>query len=189
MNNRGVQTRVPTLVAGVAWLVAIATGVGSDTTDDWGPWYAVFSVALGVGAALTIIAAARATRGPSRPRLRTAGLVMCGLGALIATVVAWAYPLWMTLLGAGLTMMAVASMPERRRGVSLLAAAQLVGLAVMFAGLTAEIGWRDEYGDYPLSGAIGLGVTGVLTVAGLVVLTQTIEERRAVPLESAPAAS
>lgn len=188
MDNGTMKTRTFTLVAGVAWLVAVGSGVGSSSYDDWKPWYAVFAVALCVGAAFTVVAAAWATRGPSRPRLRTAGLVLGGLGTFMALVGAWAYPLWMTLLGVGLAMIAVASIPEQRRGVSLLAGAQLVGMAVGFAGIIAKIGWQDEYGDYPLAGSIGLVVTGVLTVVGLVVLTQSIEGQRERPLESVSAA-
>jgi hypothetical protein len=101
-----------------------------------------------------------------------AGLIVSGVG-VVATLVAWALPLWMTLLGAGFAMVAVASAPSERRVVTLLAAGQLIGMAALFVAIAAEVGEPDSYGDYPAAGGIALIVTAVLTIAALVELTRT----------------
>lgn len=120
-------TRTLTLLAGLAWLVVVGTGVmEAFATDnaDWAPRYVLFSTALLVGAVTSVAVAGMATRQSGRSRLRIAGLAVCGLGCL-AAVVAWALPLWMTLLGVGFVIVAVASEPRQRRAVALLAAGQL----------------------------------------------------------------
>jgi hypothetical protein len=157
------------VVAGVAWLVVAGYGVRSAAVADdagWEPVYTVFMLALIVGAALTVWVAASATRDSDRPRLRTAGLVVSGVG-VVACLVAWALPLWMTLLGVGFAMVAVASNPGRRRAPALLAAGQLGAVAVMFAGILAEVGRRDEWGDYPAAGGIALAVVAAMTIVAL----------------------
>ena len=47
------------------------------------------------------------------------------------------------------------------------AVAQLLGMTTMFIGLTAELGRRDEYGDYPAAFGIGLVVTAAITLLSL----------------------
>lgn len=130
--------------------------------------------ALLVGAALSVTLAAWATRQGGQRRLRTVGLVVSGLGVATA-LVAWALPLWMTVLGAGFAVLAVASRPGERRALALLAAGQLAGLAVMFAVIAAEVGRRDEYGDYPAAGGIAVGVTAAMTIIALSQLTRRHE--------------
>ena len=104
--------------------------------------------------------------------MRTAGLIVSGVG-VAATIVAWALPLWMTLLGVGLAMVASASAPRERRTVALLAAGQLIGMAALVAGIVAEVGQPDEYGDYPAAGGIALIVTAVVTIGALIELART----------------
>jgi ABC-type transport system involved in cytochrome bd biosynthesis fused ATPase/permease subunit len=157
------------VVAGLAWLVVAAYGVRSAAVADGGDWqlaYVVFMSALLVGAALSVWVAARVSRESGRPRLRTAGLAVSGVGA-VACLVAWALPLWMTLLGVGFAIVAAASGPGERRAAVLLAAAQLVGVAVMFAGIATEVGRRDEWGDYPAAGGIALAVVAGITIVAL----------------------
>jgi hypothetical protein len=98
--------------------------------------------------------------------------VVSGLGVL-ASVVAWALPFWMTILGVGLAMVAYAAAPTARRAVALMAAGQLVGMATLFVGVIAEVGPTDSYGDYPAADGIALMVTAGLTIAGLVDLTRS----------------
>ncbi len=162
-------TRAPrtlTTIAGLAWLVVAGYGVRTAIVDDGSDWeltYIVFSLALLVGAAASVAAATLATRRSGRPRLRMVGLVVSGLGGA-AALVAWALPLWMTILGVGFAMVAVASEPRQRRAVALLAAGHLIGLAVLFAGIAAEVGRRDEWGDYPAAGGLALVVVAAITI-------------------------
>lgn len=172
--------RKMTLVAGAAWLVVAVSGVIDgfvDYGDNWAAPYTVFMLALVVAASLSIAIAAEATRENTRPRLRIAGLAVSALGALACVVGAWALPLWMTLLGAGFAMLAVAAEPAQRRPLALLAAGQLASIAVLIAGITAELGRVDEYGDYPLAGGIAILVVGVTAIVALLTLTF---DRRAV---------
>lgn len=169
--------RALTLFAGFAWLAIASYGIGSamiDVGDDWELTYMLFSLALLVGAALVVTVVARLTRESSRPGLRMVGLIVCSLG-VVSSIVAWALPLWMTLLGLGFAMLAIASGPRERRAVALLAAGQLVGLVVMFAGIAAEVGRQDEWGDYPAAGGIAVVVTAALTVIALFKLRGGIE--------------
>jgi hypothetical protein len=178
--------KVLAVAAGAAWLIVAGYGAWTalvDEGDNWKPTYTVFSVALLVAAVATIGLAAQATRGSSRSVLRRVGLGVGGLGALSA-IVAWAVPVWMTILGVALVIVAIASGPQVRRAVSLLAAGQLVGIAVLLALLTAEVGRVDEYGDHPAAGGIAMVVTAAMTIAALVALTRAPADR-----ESAPAAA
>lgn len=171
--------RTLTWVAGFAWLVVAGVGLRSAIVDDDADWeliYFVFSLALLVGAALSVTVAAWVTRQGGRPRLRLVGLVVSSLGA-VASLVAWAYPLWMTLLGVGFALVTVAAGPRERRAVALLAAGQLAGLAVMIAAIEAEIGRRDEWGDYPLASGIAVGVMAAMTLVALFKLTGSLGGR------------
>lgn len=171
--------RALTWVCGFAWLVVAGYGLRSAMVDDGGDWefpYLLFSFALLVGAALSVTVAAWATRESGRPRLRMVGLVVSALGVVASFVAAWASPLWMTVLGVGFATIAVAA-PRPRREVALLAAGQLVGLAVLFAATVSEVGRRDEWGDYPAAGGIAVVVTAVITGIALYELTRSLERR------------
>jgi hypothetical protein len=164
-----------TVVAGLAWVIVAGYGLldsALDFGDNWEVPYAVFNVALFVGAVAVLAAVRAATRGSSRSRLRVAGLVVTGVGGAAAFVGAWALPLWMTVLGAGLLTLTFASAPGERRAVGLLAAGQVAGLVVLFAGLIAEVGRQDEYGDYPVPAGIAMMVTAALVIAGLIELSR-----------------
>lgn len=177
MDTRRVRTL--TVVAGVAWLVVAGYGLRSaivDDGDDWQLTYMVFSLALLVGAALSVAVAAWSTRNSDRRRLRMAGLVVGSVGGA-AAMVAWALPLWMTILGIGFAAIAVASGPGERRAMALLAIGQVAGLAVLFAGIAAEVGRRDEWGDYPAADGIAIVVTAAISVIALLQLTRSTKQR------------
>ena len=170
--------RKETMVAGLAWLLVAGQGVLeiADVNDDnWEVSYGVFTVALVVGVALSLVVAARATQETDRPRLRAVGLGVTVLGGAAAFVAAWALPLWMTILAAGFAVISLACPPEQRRAVGLLAAGQLAGLVVLFAGLLAEVGRRDEWGDHPVAGGMALVVTAAVVLAGLAWLAKPVD--------------
>lgn len=172
--------RTMTLAAAIAWLiVGVAEIVDGfvDYGDGWALPYAVFMLALVVGAALTIAVSAQATRESPRPRLRMAGLAVSALGAVASFVGAWALPLWMTILGVGFAMLAAAAHPAQRRPLALLAAGQLVGIAVLTVGIEAQLGRVDEHGDYPLAGGIAVLLVAATAIVALLSLSF---DRRAV---------
>ena len=172
--------RTMTLAAGTAWLLVAGSGVAhavADSGSDWELSYAIFTVALVAGAALTVAVAAGLTSKAERPRLRTSGLVVAALGGVFSLIAAWALPVWMFLLGAGLGMVAAAD-HRRRRPLALLATAQVTGILVLVIGIEAEVGRRDSYGDYPAAGGIALGFVALATIVALAGLTADRREAR-----------
>ena len=167
--------RRASVLAGCAWLGVAGYGISrarTDSADEWSVAYAVFTVALLLGAVSTVLIAALTSRHGPRPRLRLAGLVVSGLGCAVALMAAWALPVWMTLLGAGFALAGVAAGPGRGRLLAGLAAAQLLAIPVLIAGIEAEVGHRDEWGDYPVAGGIALVVVASITVAAIVTLSR-----------------
>lgn len=157
------------LASAAAWLVIAGYGARSilvDNGDGWALPYNIFFLALMAGAALTILLLTSLTRSSARPWLRGVGLGVSVLGGVLSFV-AWALPLWMTVLGVGFAILAVASEPPARRLVAVLAVGQLAGVALLFAGLALQFGRRDEYGDHPVAGGIALVVTGLAMAFGL----------------------
>jgi hypothetical protein len=57
----------------------------------------------------------------------------------------------------------------------MLAAGQLAGLASLAAGIAAEVGERDSYGDYPAAGGIALIVTAAVTILAIVDVSRQTE--------------
>jgi hypothetical protein len=168
------------LVAGAAWLVIAGSELIRGLVeygDNWEAPYIVFMVALVVGATLAIAIGAEATIASPRPRLRMVGLAVSALGAVACLVGAWALPLWMTILGGGFALLAVAAGPAQRRPLALLAAGQFVGIAALIVGIEAQVGRVDEYGDYPLAGGIAILFAAITAIVALLTLAF---DRRAV---------
>ena len=170
-------------LAALAWLTVGGYGVwqilDQDSGDYWQIPYLIFTLALVVGGVLTVVAVWNLSRGVEQPPLRWIGLAFCALGVVLSTVAAWATPGWMTLFGIGFGLVALSGSKPWRRAVALLATAQLVGMAVMFTALAAEVGRRDEYGDHPAAFGIGLVVTAAATVWSLYQLDRSASHNHA----------
>lgn len=182
--------RRASVLGGCAWLGVAGYGISraiTDSADEWSVAYALFTAALLLGTASTVLIAAVASRQGSRPRLRWAGLVVSGLGCAVAFMAAWALPVWMALLGAGFALLGVAAGPGRSRLLAMLAAAQLLAIPVLIAGIEAEVGHRDEWGDYPAAGGIALVVVASITVAAIFTLTRSEAESGNLPSPHATA--
>ena len=156
-------------IAAFCWLVAGGYGlwqvIAEDSSDNWALPYGLFAIALLVGSLLSVVAVWRVSSPSGHSLVRSIGLAVCAL-AVLSTVVAWALPLWMTLLAVGYGLVALGSRSSRRP-VAYLAVAQLLGMLTMFIALSAELGRRDEYGDHPAAFGLGLVVTAVITVTAL----------------------
>jgi hypothetical protein len=77
------------VLGGCAWLGVAGYGITTMMTesgDSWGAVYALFTVALLLGAVSTVLIVAGASRQGNRPRLRMAGLVVSGLGCAVAVL-------------------------------------------------------------------------------------------------------
>ena len=141
-----------TSVAAFSWLVVGGSGlwqvIAEDSSDNWEIAYSIFAIALLLGSLLTVVAVWRASRPADRSLVRSIGLAVCALGALS-------------------TVVALSGSQSWRRPVAFLAVAQLLGMMTLFIGLTAELGQRDEYGDYPAAFGVGLVVTAAATLMSL----------------------
>ena len=170
--------RRASVLGGCGWVGVAGYGISTvmtDSGDEWSVAYALFTVALLLGAASTVLIVAVASRDGDRPRLRMAGLVVSGLGCPVALMAAWALPVWMTLFGVGFALVGVAAGPGRGRLLAALAAAQLLAIPVLLAGIEAEVGRRDEWGYSPAAGGIALVVVASITVAAIVTLSRNAD--------------
>lgn len=166
---RNTARSLPAL-ASLAWLAVGGYGVWQMTVedygDDWQTPYHLFSAALTVAAILTVATVWNVCRDAEASRWRGIGLAVCGLG-IVSTLVAWALPLWMTLLGVGFGLVALSVPAAARRSLALLAGAQLLGMVSLLLAIQAEIGPVDEYGDHPQSFGLGLAITAGAMVGAL----------------------
>ena len=144
------------LASGAAWFLVGAYGVRGLVVRDGGDWelpYNVFALALLVGVVFTVVGLVAATRDAVRPRLRALGLAVSLLG-IVMSLVAWAVPVWTTLLGVGFTVLAGSSPDPLRRTAGLLAAAQFAG------SVTALL--NPELALAVTGAAMGLGLMAAL---------------------------
>lgn len=92
--------------AGLGWLGVAIAGVWEMAGGAWP--YLLFAITLMLAAALSVAVAWSDIRETDRATLRRCGLGI-GLLAVASTVVAWALPLWMTLLAITFAVWAVAA--------------------------------------------------------------------------------
>lgn len=159
-----------TTLAGLGWLAVALGGVWEIAGGSWP--YLLFSITLAMAAALSVATAWWGSRETDRAMLRWCGLAI-GVLAVASTVVAWALPLWMTLLAITFAVLAVAAPRARPSGLATLAPAQLAGVGALMMAIIAEVGPQDRYGDYPSASGVGLLVTGVGSALGLAVLNRS----------------
>jgi hypothetical protein len=170
-----INGRMFSVTAVLGWLGVGAHGVWEmaeeNAGDDWEVPYLMLLISLFIAAAATVAFCSTLSHSSQRPAVRTAGIGV-GVLAVASSAFAWATPLWATILAISCTLFAVAAPAKVRPGLVALAAAQLVGMAVMFAAVAAEIGRRDSYGDYPVAFDLGNTTIAVGTVLGLALLAQ-----------------
>ncbi len=157
-------------VAGLGWLGVAVAGVWEIAGGEWP--YLVYGVTLLLAAALSVATAWWAIHVDDRVALRWGGLGI-GVLAVASTAVAWASPLWMTLLAITFAVWAAAAGDAMRPGLAILTAAQLIGLGAMIVAIRAELGPQNSYGDYPAGFGVGLLVAGIGSALGLAVLARS----------------
>ena len=152
-----------------AWEVAV------DASGE-GPPYLLFSVTLLLAAGLTFVAAESCTRASERAALRWCGLGI-GVIAVASTLVAWASPLWMTLIATSLAVLAVTAPPDMRAGLATVAAGHVAGIVVTVASIEAEVGRQDSSGDYPAAAGLGVCVAAAGSALGMALLVRAARTR------------
>jgi hypothetical protein len=154
------------------WAVgALVAGSVDEPPADYVAYFIGVFVLAGASALMCAVAfAIRVRHGGSIGLLGLAGLAALILGAVSGLVVAWAVPVWMTLLGLGTGLVAVSIL---RRPIAPRLPAVLLGIALP-AGAIAfvivralELGSPDEYGDYPAATFAALTVGCVLNAAAM----------------------
>jgi hypothetical protein len=180
------------LTAGGFWLLAGMLEVAIDG-ESWQIYYYGFSLAVLVAGVLTVIAmVGLGKRVGGLGSVGLIGVIVTSVGVLLS-VVAWAAPLWMSVQGIGLLLIAIAVLRAGttvpRVGVMLTASAFLIGPIVFFALDALEIGWQDSYGDHPLAWIIS-GIVGfVLMAAGLFLTGRWLRAEDPVDVDATPVAA
>jgi hypothetical protein len=164
------------LVAAAMWLGTAALVIYSDFfsgegDDAWQVFYLVFSVlVLGAGILGLLAAIGVSKRHGGLGTLGMVGLVITGVGVL-ASVIAWAVPLWMGLQGVGLLILGIVVWGRGiapKWGTAFVAAGFPIGIITFTVAVAAELGDRDEYGDYPQAWGLGTAVGVSLVAIGLI---------------------
>jgi hypothetical protein len=160
------------LVAAALWLIAATSYLLTETLDNWDNVdYYIFSVSILVAGVLTLLAMVGVgERLGGLGALGMVGLAITGLGVL-ASVIAWALPLWMGIQGVGMLVFGTAVLMKGiapRWGTLLVSSGFALGTIVWIVGTTAELGDVDQYGDYKDVWAAAVVVGLAIVTAGLV---------------------
>lgn len=160
-------------VAALGWLGVATYGIwemaGEEAGDGWQRPYMLFTASLALAVGATTALAWTYLEPLGRPRLRMAGAVVAVLAAASA-MVAWAIPLWATLLAVSCVLAAAGAQRGTRSGLVVLAAAPVLGMTAMFVASAAELGREDSYGDYPAAFGVGNTTIAAGSLIGLAVL-------------------
>jgi hypothetical protein len=186
------------IVSAVAWIIglvaiAIAAGLPEATGVDPDQFVAnsqtIFFIvgatsllAAGVLMFVTMIGLYR--RHGSLGIFGIGGLGVTGLG-VVTLLIAWAFPLWMTLIGLGVLLFAISLL---RRDVSprlwtvVWGGGMAVGAITWYVLRWLEVGDRDQWGDYPLAVAFALPIGVVIMAIGLIGIGRWLRSEEPVEL-------
>lgn len=152
------------------WSAHLVERSGTDWEGSPRLFFMVGMVSLAAGAvvALLTMLALRQRQGGFGP-VATVGVGITGLAAA-ASMIAWAIPLWATLLALGCLPVAVAAY---RHGAApaqwavVFGLAWPVGMGTLLVLRAVEFGEMDEWGDYPQAYLTGMTVGSVLMTAAV----------------------
>lgn len=155
-------------VATAALTIALAV-VGDDSTDLWQVLYWISTVTL-VGAAGLMTVSVNALRKQYESRVLGISVVLAGIGT-VASMIAWAFPLWGIPLG--LTALFVGSTLLKEEGAPSLSVilsgfSMTAGLLVFLVLNWLEVGTLSSYGDYPVAITTGVVIMLLGTGVGLI---------------------
>jgi hypothetical protein len=112
------------------------------------------------------------------------GLGITGLGVL-TLLIAWAFPLWMTLIGFGVLLFAISLL---RRDMSpriwtlVWGGGMALGATTWWVLRLLEFGDPDQWGDYPLAVAFALPIGVVIMAIGLIGMGRWLHSEEPVDL-------
>lgn len=181
------------LIASAFWIVVAAADLFmAGDGDTWQVYYTVMSVAALVASVLGVIVMVAINK--RLGGLGALGLVAIGLMCLgaVASIVAWAVFLWMTIQGLAWLVFGIAVL---RSGIAprtptvLASGGFVVGSIVFIVANALEVGWQDSYGDYPVAWLAGLITGCTLMSIGLFGLGTWLRSEEPVEIESTPIAA
>ena len=183
------------IAAAGAWLVAIAI-LGISTwfdSEGWLPLYlaAVAAVALGGGFGLVAMIGV-SNRIGGTGAIGLIGLVILGMGVVASFLVTWALPLWMPLEGVGLLVFALVARRSHEvppLGLIAVGSGFLLGTIAFTLGNMVEVGWRDQWGDYPVAWFSGAAIGALVVALGLVVIGRWLTGEEPVEIDAPPVAA
>jgi hypothetical protein len=166
-------------LAVLCWFGVGVFGVWDVARDESaeGPPYLLFSITLLLAAILTLAASESCTRATDRAALRWCGLGV-GVIAVASTLVAWAGPLWMTMLATSLAVLAVVAPPGMRAALATVTAGHVAGIVVTVAAIEAEVGRQDSSGDYPAAAGLGVCAAAAGSALGMALLVRAARTQK-----------
>jgi hypothetical protein len=157
--------------------------------NGWQVFYAIFTVAVlaaGVLTVLAMIGVSRRSGGLGIPGM--IGLAVAGLG-VVASIIAWAVPLWMGLLGIGLLVFGGAALNNGvapKRSTMLASSGFIIGFILWVALNASKVGAVDSYGDYHVAWATSDGDNGSVPKSQSTSTQQLSLPRSTPPLSANP---
>jgi len=188
------------IVSAVAWIigliaVAISAGLPDATGVDPTQFVAngqtlafmIGSISLLAAGTLMLVAMIGLyRRHGSLGALGIGGLAVTGLG-VVTLLVAWAFALWMSLIGVGVLLFAVSLM---RRDLSprlwtiFWGGGMAVGAITWYVLRWLEVGEPDQWGDYPLAVTFALPIGVAIMAVGLAGVGRWLRNEEPVDLAS-----
>jgi len=177
-------------LSAAAWLVVPVAWETSRLLERTRPWEGSPRVAYVIGAAAALTAGALmlglvivATAAAPRSKQMWVGIGLVGLGVVASLIAGWAIPLWATLFGVGMLLIAAAGRvrtPGRIIGTALLAS---TAAFVLLSAL--KVGTADSYGDYPAAWSIATWLGTLGAAVGMLVWARIGERQFAAESERA----
>lgn len=184
------------LTAAGAWVVATIL-VAANTwfgENDWStPLYIAVMGAVTVGGVLALVAMiGLSKRLGGLGVVGLVGIVLVGVGVAFGFIATWAVPVWMSIQGLGLLLIAVSALGSTevpRVGVLAVGSAFLLGTIGFTVGNIMEIGWRDQWGDRPVAWFVGFAVGAVVLAVGLAIVGRWLAGEEPVGIDTTPIAA
>jgi hypothetical protein len=186
------------IVSAVAWIIGLvaiaisaglpdATGVDPDQFVANGQtiFFIIGSMSLLAAGVLMFVAMIGLhRRHGSLGILGIAGLGITGLG-VFTLLIAWAFPLWMTLIGSGVLLFAISLLPRDlspRLWTAVWGAGMAIGAITWYVLRWLEVGDRDQWGNYPLAVAFALPVGVIIMAVGLARIGRWLDSEEPIDL-------